>query len=83
MRIRRISGLGCLLLGIGLIMLVSFGFRMIFGLLQSPIGWILLGVGLYYLWKRQPQLQQPMKYEVIEDDVIVDVPDNETDISNE
>lgn len=83
MRIRRISGLGCLLLTIGLIMLVSFGFRMIIWLLRSPIGWILLGVGLYYLWKRQPQSQRPMKYEVIEDDTIVNVPDNETDITNE
>lgn len=59
-------------------LLLSFGFRVVFALLSSPIGWILIGAGLYYLWKKQPRDQRPMEYEVIEDEVIVNVPDDDT-----
>lgn len=73
MRIQRISGLGCLVLGIVSLILVSLFFRVIGVLLfKTPIGLIILVWGIYSLYKRRGSRPKPIKYEVIDEELDLD-----------
>lgn len=60
-----------------MVVILSFVFRVIGALVfRTPLGWILIGLAIYYLMKNRRSRPQPIEYEVLDEGPDSEVPDD-------